>query len=117
MPDRHQVPVALVDAFAVDFVALAAAAVEHTGEDTTMGYRVELVSGDGKPYAALDVERHGALVLNTLDQPPWSRTVRRFRPVVGELAGVADLDARRDQARLIASDVRSQFGLGAGGDL
>lgn len=114
---KHQVPTRVVDAFGIDFVALVAAASEQAADDTSLAYRIDLVSGDAAPYAALDVERHGPFVLNALHQPPWSRTVRRFRSVVGEITGVADTGTRQEQAKVITTDIRNQFGLPASPEL
>jgi hypothetical protein len=109
---KHQVPASLVAGYASDLVALVGAVTEQAGDATSLAYRVDLArpSAD-RPFAGIDVERFGGMVFNSLHQPPGSRTVRRFAPVLGELAGVPDLETRRREARQIAADVLNQFGM------
>ena len=105
---RHGVPVALVGGYSADLIALIAAATETYGDSSGMTYRIELVrpSAD-KPFAVLDVHRIGGMTFNDLQQPSWSRTVRRFIPVVGELPGVADSATWHDLGRQMAAEAGS----------
>lgn len=112
LEDKHQVPAALVAGHAADFTALIAAVMEQYGDSSCMTYRIELVRpGPDKPFAAIDVQRAGGITFNVLEQPSWSRTVRRFTPVVGELPGVAEADTWREMARQMALDTLNQFGI------
>jgi len=51
------------------------------------------------------------MTLSILEQPPWSRSVRRFRPATGVILTPIDVEGQRDLARTIASDVLNQFGI------
>jgi hypothetical protein len=112
LEDKHQVPAALVAGHAADFTALVAAVMEQYGDSSGMTYRIGLVRpAPDKPFAAIDVQRAGGITFNVLEQPSWSRTVRRFTPVVGEFPGVAEADAWREIARQMALDTLNQFGI------
>lgn len=112
LEDKHQVPAALVAGHAADFIALIAAIMEQHGESSGMTYRIELVRpAPEKPFAAIDVQRVGGITLNIFEQPSWSRTVRRFTPVIGELPGVATADTWRELACQMALDTLNQFGI------
>ena len=89
-----------------------AAMMELFGDASGMSYRVDLVRPTGdKPYAVLGRQRVGLMTSNTLEQPPSSRTVRRFVPVSGDIAGIADPETRRAEASRIAEDTLHQFGV------
>ena len=108
---KHNVPCSTVEGFAADLVAL----VDTTGREIIGGgpysYRVELVRGDEQAFAAVDNQSRSGMTLNTLEQPPWSRSVRQFKPATGLILTPADVEDQRDLARTIALDVLNQFGI------
>jgi hypothetical protein len=108
---KHNVPSSTVEGFAADLVAL----VNTTGREIIGGgpysYRVDLVRSDEQAFAAVDNQSRGGMTLSILEQPPWSRSVRRFRPATGVILTPIDVEGQRDLARTIASDVLNQFGI------
>jgi hypothetical protein len=108
---KHNVPCSTVEGFAADLVAL----VDTTGREVIGGgpysYRVELVRGDEQAFAAVDNLSRGGMTLGTLEQPPWSRSVRTFKPATGLILTPGDVEDQRDRARTIALDVLNQFGI------
>jgi hypothetical protein len=110
---KHNVPSSTVEGFAADLVAL----VDTTGREILgggpYGYRVELVRSDERAFGAVDNQSPGGMTLGSFEQPPWSRSVRRFRPATGVILTPTDVEDQRDFARTIASDVLNQFGITA----
>ena len=84
-------PSSTVEGFAADLVAL----VNTTGRQILgggpYGYRVELVRSDERAFAAVDNQSRGGMTLRILEQPPWSRSVRRFRPATGVIITPTDV--------------------------
>src|ERR1039458_39768 len=104
-------PCSMVEGFSADFVAL----VGTTGRELVAGgaysYRVELLRGDEKPFAPVDMRSANGMMLGNVEQPPSSRSVRRFRPATGVILTPADSEDQRALVRTIASDVLNQFGI------
>jgi hypothetical protein len=111
LADKHVLVPGAVESVAVDFVSLAAATLRATGATASAGLRVQLVSGDDRPWAALEYQRTGPMRFGDPEQPIWSRTVRRPLPVQWELSPRAGDDEIRAGARQIALDVTNQFGI------
>jgi hypothetical protein len=104
-------PVGFVERFVADFVSLLSVTAAERNITSTIGVRLDLLRGDDQPFAAVDVERVGNYTLNTLHQPPWTRTVRRPIPVVGEVAPPLTSPQLVEAAALMAGDVLNQFGV------
>ena len=91
--DGHPIDVGVVEHFVGDAVALIVATGMHLGTTDQTLVKVDLVRNDGLPLAAVDSKTIGGLTLGTLEQPPWSRSVRRFLPVLTEVT--TDIDTAR----------------------
>lgn len=110
LENRYPVMVALVESFVVDFIALSETYARHLGEQIPIGARIDLVRADiSKPFATIDQDRMGQFTTGKLVQPSWSRTLRRFKPVIAEIPSAADTDTLRTVARELAQDILHQF--------
>jgi hypothetical protein len=82
------------------------------GIQSSVGIRLEFCRIDDAPLALVDYENWaGNLMTNRLEQPSWSRTVRRFMPVTAEFSVPATTEELCQAAGTIAHDVLNQFGM------
>ena len=109
--DKYNVPCSMVEGFSADLVAL----IDTIGREVIGGgpysYRLDLLRADNRPFVVVDNQTVGGMTLSNLEQPPWSRAVRRFRPATGLLLTPADIGDQLDLSRTIALDVLNQFGI------
>jgi Putative DNA-binding domain len=109
--DKYNVPCSTVEGFSADLVAL----IDTTGREVIGGgpysYRVELLRSDERAFAAVDNQYVGGMTLSVFEQPPWSRSVRQFRPATGQILTPAGIEDQLDLSRTIALDVLNQFGI------
>lgn len=109
---KHSVPAMLVEAFAVEVVALLESATQTLGHGPSYSFKVDLVRPGGqKPFALVDNYRVGGYVVNSLEQPAWSRTVRQFTPVLGEHLALGGAEMQKVGASALALDIVHQFGV------
>jgi hypothetical protein len=103
---KHCVPDYMVTGFAVDLVALVQSVAEASGFTGQTLLRVDFLRSDESPFALIAHDRRSG----GFGQPAWTRDVRRFIPAVTVVPRTDDIDQMREAARMIATDVVSQFG-------
>ncbi len=105
------VPVPLTEWFIVDFLSLVQTFARANGQGGPAACRLDIRRPDESVLlAAVDNEYVGGYVLNTMTQPSWSRSVRRFVPVETEM-NPADEMFDTNVVSQLAKDVLAQFGL------
>ncbi|MGY1632938.1 helix-turn-helix domain-containing protein [Geodermatophilus sp. SYSU D01186] len=107
---KNTVPDAAVAGLVVGFVNLLDAVARHRGVEGAVVVRVDLVRGDQRPYGFLMPRREGPFTFG-LEQPSWSRDVRNFQPVETVVPPMPDLEARRQTALGLVTDMAAQFGV------
>lgn len=105
--DRHPIYVRAVEQFAAELTALVTAAGPVVGT-TNYIVRVDIPPTDDLPLAAVDQIRVGNFESSELEQPSWTRSVRRFLPVLATWSPTAE--AMPQHAAELALDVLNQFG-------
>lgn len=110
--DRCAVHAELVENFVIDLVGLAEASARARSVDVPMAVRVDLLRPDvDKPFAVVTPHLDGGRLLSSqAEQPPWTRTLRRFTPAECELPASADFDTVQNLTAGLAQDVLHQFG-------
>ncbi len=102
-----------VEGAILDFAILAQEYARMTADDHLRPYEVRIVTQDpGTPLRVVDAHRYpGGSVSASHQVLPWSTSVWRFQPVIGELPGVAAESAAISSAAVMATDVLNQFGV------
>lgn len=110
LKDKDALSDASLSGLAVTFSNLIATVTEETTSDADSLVRVSMVGGQHPSCGFVMPERAGSITLG-VEQPSWSRDVRRFHPIETVFPYAANAERRQAIARHIVTNAAAQFGI------